>query len=323
MNPARTKVSGYTPQRTTIIVLVHIPHFSGYFADRLEILKLCLASIAQNTDRPYDLLVFDNGSSEEVRAYLRKQQESGVIHFLLHSAANIGKIGALQLAMRAAPGELIAYCDDDFYMFPGWLTHQQELLDGFPNVGMVSGYAVPTFFKHSLISSTLGFARSNPETNLVETATIPSRVIERWALSTGRDPAEAVRHGKQQAIYEVEYRGRKAFATANHDQFLAPKAVLVQCLPNEWSGQLMGEMIELDSAINQQGYLKLTTITQTTQHLGNRVNEGLISEVSAESDTEIAMRQRRSFRHRILKSRPVRFILLGIYSRLFHLINPE
>jgi glycosyltransferase involved in cell wall biosynthesis len=323
MNPARLKFSTYTPQRTTVVVLVHIPHLTGYFAERLEILKICLNSILQNTQAAHDLLVFDNGSCVEARSYLEEMQDSDSIRFLLRSSTNIGKIGALQLAFRSAPGELIAYCDDDFYLYPNWLTEQIRVFDEFPNVGMVSGYAVPTFFELDRIDRTIDFARSQPEAQMIEQASISPEVFERWAMSTGRDVKAAQEEAQQFQVHAVEYHGIRAYATAHHDQFLGPKQVLLECLPSSWSGRLMGEMVELDRLVNERGYLKLTTYQQTSQHLGNRVNLGLIPEQATEYGQRSKSRGRQSLRQRVLNSKPVRFVLLGVYSRLFHLINPE
>jgi len=56
---------------------------------------------------------------------------------------------------------------------------------------------------------------------------------------------------------------------ANHFQFVAPKQVILQALPGKWTGKLMGSMIELDEAIDNLGYLRLSTAKRYTRHLGN------------------------------------------------------
>ncbi len=60
---------------------------------------------------------------------------------LLLSQRNIGKIDALRILFNAAPGEIIAYNDDDIFFYPGWLEAHLEILDSFPKAGMVSGAA--------------------------------------------------------------------------------------------------------------------------------------------------------------------------------------
>ena len=187
MNPSRGKFTSYEPARVTIAVLVYIPHGTGYFEYRMEVLEACLTSIQANTQVPYDLLVFNNGSSPEVRAYLDERQMEGAIQYLLHSEKNIGKIGAFQILFRAAPGEIIAYADDDIYFFPGWLREHLRILDTFPNVGMVSGCAVWDLFNNERISSNISFAEENSEAKLERGRFIKDEWMRDWAESYGRD----------------------------------------------------------------------------------------------------------------------------------------
>jgi len=326
MNPGRGKASAYRPARVTAAVLVHIPHFAGYFEGRFPVLIACLTSLVENTRVPLDLLVFDNGSCAEVQSYLRELQERGAVQLLMRSGRNLGKLGALRLIFGAAPGELVAYSDDDFYFFPGWLEAQLELLDTFPNVGMVSGYAIPTLFAPERVSAALQFGL-NPGVELHSGRFIPEEWIRDWALSTGRRPAQEVAAAAPIEQFVLEYRGLSAFAAANHDQFLAPKQVIQQCLPAEWTGQLMGGMLELDEAVNRAGYLRLSTRRRTTQHLGNRLSRELVAGLPASISPNGPATPRRAAVSpswkRILGWRPLRGVLLGLYSRLFHLINPE
>jgi glycosyltransferase involved in cell wall biosynthesis len=272
------------------------------------------------------LLVFDNGSCTEVQEYLRELQGRGVIQLLLASGRNLGKAGALRLIFGAAPGELVAYCDDDFYFFPGWLEAQLEILDTFPKVGMVSGYAIPSLFAPQRISAALEFGRSRG-VELKAGKFIAGEWIRDWALSTGRRPDQEIEAAATIEEFIVEYKGLSAFAAANHDQFLAPREVIRQCLPAEWSGQLMGGMLEMDEAVNRAGYLRLGTRLRTAQHLGNRLSEELAAGLPARIGTANMRRPGSAGSPRwwrqFLRWRPVRSILLGIYSRLFHLINPE
>jgi len=326
MNPGRGKASAYRPARVTAAVLVHIPHFSGYFEGRFPVLIACLTSLVENTAVPLDLLVFDNGSCTEVHEYLREQQRRGVIQLQLHSGRNLGKAGALRLIFGAAPGELVAYCDDDFYFFPGWLEAQLEILDTFPNVGMVSGYAIPSLFARERMSAALEFGRSQGA-ELKGGKFIPEEWIRDWALSTGRRPKQEIEAAAAMEEFIIEYKGLSAFAAANHDQFLAPKQVIQQCITAEWSGQLMGGMLELDEAVNRAGYLRLSTRLRTAQHLGNRLSEELAAGLPAKIGVANTPRPERGgsprWWKRFLGWRPVRGFLLGLYSRLFHLINPE
>ena len=112
-NPSRGKTLDHRPARTTVAVLVYAPHEAGYFQDRLDVTRMTIESILTNTQEPFDLLVFDNGSCPEMVAYLQRLYQKGSINYLLLSKRNIGKLNALRIIFDAAPGEIVAYADDD------------------------------------------------------------------------------------------------------------------------------------------------------------------------------------------------------------------
>ena len=142
MNPGRTQVSGYSPSKVTVAVLACVLSADGYFRFRFDVLKLVLAALRSNTKVEHDLMVFDNGSYPEVGAYLAELKQQGVIDYLLSSKRNIGNFGALKMMFNSAPGEVIAYLDDDAFVYPGWLEEQIAILQTYPNVGIVSGVPV-------------------------------------------------------------------------------------------------------------------------------------------------------------------------------------
>jgi glycosyltransferase involved in cell wall biosynthesis len=330
MNPSKTKASDYRPARVTVAILVHIPYLSGYYEHRLSVLKASLWSLMANTKVPYDLMVFDNGSGPEAAGFLDELQRQNGLTFLLRAERNVGKIGALQLLFHAAPGEMIAYADDDFFYHPGWLGSQLALMDTFPQVGMVSGYAVPSFFAPDRTAANARFA-ATADGVLAETVeAFPEAWIREWAESTSRDPAEALDEESRFTPVRYTFRGLTAWGAANHDQFLCRKSVIVESLPGDWSGQLMGQMIELDRAVDGAGFLRLATAERTTQHIGNVISPALAALLPDGLDTASAAslsNRRRSrwadLRRRLLLSRPVRWLLLGVYSHLFRWINPN
>ncbi len=328
MNPSRGGRTEYRPARVTVAMVVHIPHLAGYFADRLNVLKVSLASLMQHTDAPYDLMVFDNGCGEEARTYLQELHQRGVVRFLLSSAANIGKISALQILFRAAPGEIIAYSDDDFFFYPGWLSAHLRILDEFPNVGMVSGGVVRAHFDRA-IESNLAFADQNPKARLVRGQSIPEAWELDWAASTGRKPAEHLERIRGKEDILLEWEGRRAYAAAHHSQFVAPKGVLVDALPREWSGRLMGGVAEMDERIDQAGYLRLSTVERFCRHIGNFLDDEMWVEASRFGFEPAALglpsrgaagAGRLAFLGRLPW---LRRVLLAVHNATFQLLNPE
>lgn len=328
INPARNRVTSYRPARVTVAMLVYVPYLEGYFRERLEVLKLSLASLIKHTQEPYDLMIMDNGSCPEAKAYLASLQDVGAVRYLLTAHENIGKVGALKVLFRAAPGEVIAYSDDDIFYYPGWLQAHLRLLDGFPRVGMVSGCAVRTLFDHGT-SANLAFAESDPEARLTRGQRIPELWESEWAESYGRDPAAHRESLRSMQDMTFSYRGLEAFAIANHNQFVTPKEVILKFLPETWSGRLMGEMNELDNAVADGGYLRLSTIERTTKHIGNTVSPAMAEEADrlAVETRKVTARslglRRPALSDRLAAWKPLRWVLQGLYNRLFWILSRQ
>ena len=328
MNPARHRVSDYTPERVTVAMLVYLPHLTGYFQHRFDVVKLSVASLLNNTELNYDLLIFDNGSCEEVKVWLRQLEETGSVRFLFSSSENIGKLNALRLLVGAAPGELIAYTDDDTFFYPGWLSAHVGVLDAFPKVGMVSGSPERTLFDHG-IQSNIRLAKSDPEVSMSYGQRIPEQWEREWAIALGNDPEDFLQHIHDIEDIIVELRGVRAYATACHNQFLSRKSVMQKFLQGQWTGRLMGGLNELDVAIDADGYLRLTTIDRTTRLIGNVVGSELIKEanrfnIQFEGRIWQGSSTRRSgLGTKLVKWRPIHWLLQGIYNRLFWLLTGQ
>lgn len=323
MNPARNRKSGYQPARITLAVLTHVPNLTGYFEHRFDVLRLCLESLIQHTPDPYDLVVFDNGSCREVVDYLRELRDTGAIHYLMFSSQNIGKIGALQLLFRACPGQIIAYNDDDVLFLPGWLDAHLQILETYPKVGMVSGFYIRSHMVYG-IKSTLDFA-SKPNVQTREGLLIERKWEQHYIDNMGRtwESYEEEIQGCQDL--EFTYQGVHALASAGHHQFVAPKQVLLDALPEEWSGQLMGKMLELDNTIDGMGYLRLSTCEYVTRLLGNVVsqeNADLAKSLGMEVGSIIVHQTRKtSLLDRLFHTPLVRRLAMALYNRLHVILN--
>ena len=322
MNPGRGKKSDYKPARTTVAVLTYAPNGIGYFENRFDVMRACIESIRKNTQEPFDLLIFDNGSRVEVVDYLKSQRDAGNIDFLILSRQNIGKIGALQFIFKAAPGEVIAYCDDDVFFLPGWLKTHQNVLDTYPDVGVVTGFYIKSHMKFS-VSATLAFAeRDDVETergNLID----PEHE-EHYIRQMGRTRE---RYDSEIAGIEdlcMRYKGVSAFASAGHHQFVAKKQVMLDALPEQWSGNLMGQMRELDQSIDDLGKLRLCTYPDTTRLLGNLIDEKMEAEIQSYGIDINASKnadETATWKTKLMLNPLIQKIAYFFYERLFKIIN--
>ena len=140
--PFKGLESGYHAAETTVVVQSFVPSDSGYYSERFDLLKVCLASIVAHTDSEYDLMVIDNGSAPIVTKYLNELQRQGVIQYLVLNWRNLGLGGSLNIALNAAPGKYIAFSNDDVFYYPNWLSAHIRILETFPEAGLVSGLLI-------------------------------------------------------------------------------------------------------------------------------------------------------------------------------------
>ena len=143
INPSRNRDTGFSPAKVTAAILTHVPHGEGYFEHRFEVLRLCIESLIITAGEQMDVMIFDNASSPDVVEYLNGLKAADKIQYLILSSRNIGKMDALQMIVRSAPGEIIAYSDDDVLFLPGWLEAHLKVLTTFPKAGMVTGFLYP------------------------------------------------------------------------------------------------------------------------------------------------------------------------------------
>ena len=322
MNPGRGKKSGYQPARVTVAVLTYIPNQVGYFQDRLKVTHTCIQSILANTSVPYDLMVFDNGSCTAAVEMLREMHMSGQIDFLLLSSQNIGKVGALKMIFAAAPGEIIAYSDDDVFFMPGWLERHLEVIDTYPNVGAVTGMYIKPHMKEG-VSATLKFAEGSDVHS--EKGNLIDRNLEQHYIDqTGRTWQRYLDEINGLEDVRLTYKGVNTFASAGHYQMTVPRSAILQALPADWSGNLMGQMRDLDIAIDVLGMLRLCTTPPTIRLLGNQIDEQSAAELITYgvnvAGVKIA-KEMAGWKKKIFRLPLVQKIAYFFYERLFRIIN--
>ena len=306
-NPAKSIEHVPQPQKVTVALVTYIPFLSGYYAQGLEVLKTCLGSLWESTQPPHDLLVFDNASCAEVRAYLLEAQRQGRIQYLLLSDKNVGKGGGWNFIFQAAPGEVIAYADSDVLFRPGWLERSLEILAAFPQAGMVT--ARPMRTPEAFYTSTLEWARQQTDVEVEQGSFLPWETYLEHVLSLGTSEEQARQWYASRQDIRLTCQGVSAYVSAAHFQFTAPKTVLAQFVPFEME-RPMGQVRSLDEQMNAAGYLRLTTCEAFVKHLGNSL-EG--SEVRGES---AAGGQRRLFDLPVVKK-----ALLRVYDEIFRLYH--
>ena len=304
-NPVKAVESIAPPAPVTVVLITYIPFLSGYYAQALDVLKLCLESLWAHTVGDYDLMVFDNASCAEVRDYLLAAREDGRIQYLTLAERNLGKAGAWNLALAAAPGDLIAYADADVYFHPGWLEAGQAALKAFPQAGMVT--LMPLLTPQQYSTASIAWAEGAKGIKLQRGQVLPWEDFWRHARSLGDNEEGAREFYEANEALRLERDGKAYFVGAGHFQFIAPKSVLDEVLPIP-AERPMGRVRLLDEIVNQRGYLRLCTADRYVEHMGNTLPEASAAAASG------ARRSRRSL------PGPLRRVLQWLHDKSFEIL---
>ena len=302
-NPAKFVKDVAKPERITVAVLTYIPFLSGFYKEGLDVLKVSLDSMRKDAGLPFDLMVFDNGSCAKARDYLIAEKEAGRIQYLLLSEKNVGKGGAWNMLLAGAPGEIIAYADSDILYYPNWLSRSVEILETFPNVGMVT--ARPFRTPPAFYTSTLEWARENA--TVEEGDFIAWETFLEFNLSLGQTEEENIKVYEETRDWRVEYKGVTAITGASHWQFAAYKSTLQQFLPFDMS-RPMGQVRQLDERMNEAGLLRLMVSDPLVMNLSNTL--GYLRGEMGQEKVEKKLAS-------IWQFAPVKKVLLAVYNWIF------
>lgn len=308
-NPAKFVSQVAKPARITVAVLNYIPFLSGFYAQTLEVLKTCLGSIWAHTDLPYDLLVFDNGSCQEAIDFLTNAQDEGKIQYLILAEKNQGKGGAWNIILNAAPGEIIAYTDNDAYFYPGWLSKSVQILEGFPNAGMVTSRPFRT--PPDLYRGTIQWAEQAEDVKLERGQFIPWEEFRAFDMSLGQTEEEVRDRYERTEDVRLTYRGLTAQVGASHWQFVAYKKVIQQFLPFDMD-RPMGQVRQLDQHVNEAGYLRLMPVEFLAQNMSNRLDW-----IHSPAEAKPTPKPKGGFGKKVLNQPFVKHLLLGVHDRIF------
>jgi GT2 family glycosyltransferase len=126
--------------------------------DRLEYTKKSITALLENTDYPFKLFIFNNGSNAETTKYLEGLKDSRIE--LYHSRENLGLIPPMNMFFdKFKDSRYVAKVDNDTVVTKGWLGKLKEVMDTFPLFTLQADHylAMPfkieeniEFYKHCL-----------------------------------------------------------------------------------------------------------------------------------------------------------------------------
>ncbi|MFC1577240.1 glycosyltransferase family 2 protein [Candidatus Omnitrophota bacterium] len=104
--------------------------------NQLAYTKLCVRSILENTKAPFELIIVDNGSREEVRIFFEKLKEKADVKYI-RNEKNLGPITAVNQGIRAARYDYICAIHNDVIIFEqGWLERMISVMEKDAMIGM-------------------------------------------------------------------------------------------------------------------------------------------------------------------------------------------
>jgi glycosyltransferase involved in cell wall biosynthesis len=88
----------------------------------LELIRPCITSLGRHTRQPWELIVVDDGSTDETSAYLASVQDAVPVPVIvIASAASRGFPAAINQGLKAARGEYLVLLNNDVVVTDGWL----------------------------------------------------------------------------------------------------------------------------------------------------------------------------------------------------------
>ncbi len=165
-------------QRKEMKLSVIIPCFNG--ADTIAVQLEALAK--QQWSAPWEVVVSDNGSTDESVAIVEQYQEKLPNLRIVDSSKRQGVAHALNCAIQATNSEALALCDADDEVAPGWVAAMGEALSKYDfvackreyeklnepwtlksrplsQIDKLQEYQYPPYLPHAS-ASTLGFRRT-------------------------------------------------------------------------------------------------------------------------------------------------------------------
>ncbi len=100
--------------------------------NQVDYCRQCVASIRQNTERPYQLVLVDNASTDGVAEYFDSQADAVVIH----AETNLGFAGGVNLGIARAEGHVLLL-NSDTLVPRGWLGRLEAALEQSEDIGIV------------------------------------------------------------------------------------------------------------------------------------------------------------------------------------------
>jgi glycosyltransferase involved in cell wall biosynthesis len=162
----------FTSEPPLISVVVPVRNGMPWLEQQLQALS------TQEVSAGWEVVVADNGSDDGTRSCVERWRERDPRIRLVDASSRRGAAAARNIAVQAARGSLLAFCDADDVVRPGWIAAMwaaladAELVAGVFDFGALDG--VPSSFPVPAATRQLGFLAFGLSANLA----VPRGVFE-------------------------------------------------------------------------------------------------------------------------------------------------
>lgn len=278
-NPHKDQPTEKSEYLHQIIIPVFIPHFEGYFKDGFAILKLCLQSVFNTVHNKTFITIVNNGSCDIIKNYLNELHNQNKIHEVIHTN-NIGKLNAILKGLAGNTIELVTISDSDVLFLKDWQQETTAIYKALPKVGVVG--IVPQFNMHKVHSSNLLF--DTFFSNKVKFLPVKNKE----ALVAFYDSIGWERNYNpnylEYSLGMVVNNDLKVIVGSGHFVATYKKAIfseLVSNIPYKMGGTSEHYLDELPL---KKDYWRVTTHDNFAYHLGNTLEEWMISFPNKENE---------------------------------------
>ncbi len=119
--------------------------------NRDKVIEESICSIQNQTFQDWELIICDDGSTDQTREICRTFEERDQRIKVLENGRNMGVGATRNRLLQYASGKYIAIQDSDDFSVPGRLAWEVELLESNPGVGLVSGVEAWTNFDENRV----------------------------------------------------------------------------------------------------------------------------------------------------------------------------
>lgn len=142
--PSEANPAVYPPMRPpSVAVTLAVLNYNGRY-----LLEAMLPSLVAQDHEDFEILVVDDCSSDDSEIYLREHWPQ--VRFVRTGTANVGVARALNVAVTAARGGLIALLNNDVELDRRWLPGLVAALERHPSAGSASGKVLNYWRRHEL-----------------------------------------------------------------------------------------------------------------------------------------------------------------------------